>query len=158
MEQLDQRFQRVKATLESNYEEQNKTRVELQLKIKISRDMLALLKKKSAQALVYEPLSRPEGGTSDKNKAAPVDFTILLGKLRAKIKSIHVAQIGHGEVESKPTLQLLNVSATDFESNRASCRVGNREPGDSVHSQRGPPPKKGQRSGLPDREDSRQHL
>ena len=34
----------------------------------------------------------------------------LLRTMRNRIKDIHVKNIGHGEVDSKPTLTLLNVS------------------------------------------------
>ena len=34
----------------------------------------------------------------------------LLRTMRNRIKDIHVKSIGHGEVDSKPTLSLLNVS------------------------------------------------
>lgn len=57
--------------------------------------------------MVYEPSG---GSGADKGKdAAPVDFTKLLNTLRERIKKIHLSnKVGSGEVDSKPTLQLLH--------------------------------------------------
>ena len=64
------------------------------------------MKRKSAQTMVFEP----SGGSGvDKSKDAPVDFNKLLNSLRDRIKRIHVSnKVGSGEVDSKPTLQLLH--------------------------------------------------
>ena len=59
--------------------------------------------------MLYEPVQANPTAKEGK-KLPPFDFTILLKKLREKIKEIHVKNIGHGEVDSKNTLTLLNVS------------------------------------------------
>ena len=71
--------------------------------------VLSTLKKTKTDGLIYEPVA---GVTDAKGqpKMIPVDFEGMLLKLRKKIMEIHVQRIQHGEVESKPTLQLLNVS------------------------------------------------
>ena len=49
--------------------------------------------------------------TTDKGSSnAHFDPAKLLRTMRNRIKDIHVKNIGHGEVDSKPTLSLLNVS------------------------------------------------
>ena len=58
--------------------------------------------------MLYEP--NGDSGNSKSGKAAvPVDFTKILNTLRDKIKQIHLSnKVGSGEVDSKPTLQLLH--------------------------------------------------
>jgi len=98
----------VRKSKQSLFDEQNKTRIELKTKIDISRAILSSLHRKTTDGFIYEPVA---GETTAKGlpKLVPVDFNSLLGKLRQRITEIHVKAIGHGEVESKPTLSLLNV-------------------------------------------------
>ena len=60
----------------------------------------------------YNPSGGADAASSKnaKKKAAPIDFTDLLNALRNQIKEIHRLNIGMGEIEAKPTLNLLNVS------------------------------------------------
>ena len=94
------------------FDEQNKTRVELKTKIDISRSILSSLHRKTTDGFIYEPVA---GETTAKGlpKLVPVDFNKLLSQMRHRITEIHVKAIGHGEVESKPTLSLLNVRFTN---------------------------------------------
>ena len=93
-----------RSILQKNYDEQAKTRDEYIAKIAIARGILASIKRKSAQTMVYEP--NGDSGTSASSKASvPVDFTKILNTLREKIKQIHITnKVGSGEVDSKPTL------------------------------------------------------
>ena len=52
----------------------------------------------------------PSGGSGKAGKGTKsVDFDKLLNTLREKIKRIHITnRVGSGEVDSKPTLQLLH--------------------------------------------------
>ena len=88
------------------YEEQARARDEKLIKLRIDNAILNTLKKKSAQTMHYEP----SGGSGKAAKGSKtVDFTKLLNTLRDKIKKIHVSnRVGSGEVDSKPTLQLLH--------------------------------------------------
>ena len=49
-------------------------------------------------------------GKDKQSKLIPVDFSSMLNKLRKSIVEIHSRNIRHGEIETKPTLSLLNVS------------------------------------------------
>ena len=64
--------------------------------------------------MLYEPVQAnvPAQAKENSKKTPPYDFTLLLKKLREKIKGIHVQAIGHGEIDGKSTLALLNVSVT----------------------------------------------
>ena len=55
--------------------------------------------------------SKEQSSGTGKDKAKAFDFSALLTKLRNKIKTIHQNNIVTGDVNSKPTLSLLNVSA-----------------------------------------------
>jgi len=103
------REQQVQQKLERMYEEQNKARMELKVKIDVSKAILSSLQRKTTDGFLYEPVPG-ETASKDKSKVVPIDFTGLLAKLRKQIIQIHVKQIGHGDFESKSTLQLLNVS------------------------------------------------
>ena len=97
-----------RAILQSNFEEQARTRDEYQVKIKIAEGILAAIKRKSAQTMLFEPSGDTSTAKSGK-AAAPVDYTKILNTLRDRIKTIHLTnKVGSGEVESKPTLQLLH--------------------------------------------------
>ena len=91
------------------------------MKINASKLILTILRKKNAQSQVFE--SGQAGDTAAKagKKQAPVDFTKLLGKFRERVKSIHIKNIGGGDVagsaaeraaigaaDGKATLALLN--------------------------------------------------
>ena len=49
-------------------------------------------------------------GKDKHSKLIQVDFSSMLNKLRKRILDIHSRNIRMGEIESKPTLSLLNVS------------------------------------------------
>ena len=95
-----------RAELMVKYEEQARARDEKLVKLRIDNAILNSLKKKTAQTMLIEP----SGGTSKATKGAKaVDFAKLLNTLRDKIKTIHISnRVGSGEVDSKPTLQLLH--------------------------------------------------
>ena len=57
---------------------------------------------------MYEPAAGSETNAKGQIKMLAVDYEGLLKKFRAKIMEMHRSRIGHGEVESKPTLSLLN--------------------------------------------------
>ena len=81
--------------------------------IQITKEKLAELKSKAQQVARFE--EGEEKNKSDKAKGSKkgqkdVDPMKLMEKLRDKIKQIHQDNIGQGEVDSKPTLSLLNVS------------------------------------------------
>lgn len=58
--------------------------------------------------MLFEPSKDGAGGKGGK-AGSPLDFTKMLNTLREKIKTIHtVNRVGSGEVDSKPTLQLLH--------------------------------------------------
>ena len=75
--------------------------------------MLAALKKKSAMHMKMDSedaaTSAAKTGSKDASNSM-FDPAKLLRTMRNRIKDIHVKSIGHGEVDSKPTLSLLNVS------------------------------------------------
>ena len=79
-------------------------------KIESPRNILALLKKRSL-ASMSDQNKENSSSTSTKEKQKAFDFAALLKKLRQKIKTIHMNTLVTGDVESKPTLQLLNVSS-----------------------------------------------
>ena len=56
--------------------------------------------------------SKEQSSGTGKDKAKAFDFAALLTKLRTKIKTIHQNNIVTGDINSKPTLSLLNVSGT----------------------------------------------
>ena len=106
-----------KLELTQLYDEQNKTRVELKAKIDISQSILTSLRKKTTDGFIYEAgaVDVSNSGVPQKGqpKLVPVDFAALLSKIRRRIIETHMKNINHGEVENKPTLSLLNVSAID---------------------------------------------
>ena len=108
-ESLLQKEERDRAELQIKYDEQAKARDEKLFKLKFDNLILASLKKKTAQTMIYEP-SKDSAASGKGGKAgSPLDFTKILNTLRQKIKTIHTAnKVGSGEVESKPTLQLLH--------------------------------------------------
>ena len=102
-EKILQDGERNRAELMIKYEEQAKARDEKLIKLKTDNGILNALKRKTAQTMLYEP----SGGKAKGEKT--IDFTKLLNTLRDKIKQIHVNnRVGSGEVDSKPTLQLLH--------------------------------------------------
>ena len=105
-EKINQDGEIKRAELMVKYEEQAKARDEKLFKLRIDNGILSALKKKTAQSMLFEPTS---GASSKAAKGAKtVDFTKMLNTLRDKIKKIHLTnRVGSGEVDSKPTLQLL---------------------------------------------------
>ena len=82
--------------------------------IQMAKEKLAELKRKTQLAFKID-----DSGQKNKSEIAKgtqkgekhVDPSKLMDKLRGKIKQIHLDNIGQGEVDSKPTLSLLNVSS-----------------------------------------------
>lgn len=75
----------IQSELQSLYDEQNKTRLELKTKIEIANGILAAIKKKTAMSVVIEKVAGAE--TSNKeSKSKATDLSGLLNKLRRKIQ------------------------------------------------------------------------
>ncbi len=81
------------------FDEQDKTRIDLQIKINQAYGLFAALKKKQFQSAVTE---KSADGTTV--QAKEIDLDALLSKLRAKISSIHTTHIAQGEAANKSTL------------------------------------------------------
>ena len=118
-EDLLEKEQKQKEQLIQLYDEQNKGRIELRSKIDTNKSILTTLRKKTTDGFIYEvPVGEANLGTTGINnfgkdkqsKLIPVDFSSMLYKLRKSIVEIHTRNIRHGEIETKPTLSLLNVS------------------------------------------------
>lgn len=97
----------MKINMQRMFDEQNKSKIELKYKIGLSFALLSKLNKKTTDGYVYENVAG-EKTAKGEQKVIPVDFNSLLNKFRVRIVEIHMKHIGHGEVQSKKTLQLLN--------------------------------------------------
>ena len=131
LEMIHEKELDLRNNLQATFDEQNKSKIELQQKINVSKLMLSALQRKTTSTIIFEQVP---GSIKDKGKPkqAAVDFAAILKILRGKIKAIHKKSIGQGEVEGKETIQLLNVSPiiTPFliliTNNLACLCVGNR--------------------------------
>ena len=135
-EALLKKEKQIHTTLQSNYDQHNKTYIELEMKINAAKSILSTFKKKPSESVVEA--GAPEttaASSSDKNKSSPVDYTKFLKELRAKIQRIHEDCIRQGEADSKPTLVLLNVSSQLGPAHPIVWPLGNREQSHQVHAQ-----------------------
>ena len=97
--------------MEKLYNEQNKTRVELQRKIFASKEILGAIKRKNSDGMIMEAIPN-EFNAKGLPKMMPVDVAGLLDKLKSRIQEIHANEVTKSGNEGKEALTLLNVSFT----------------------------------------------